>query len=249
MNFKWLGPLALLAALVIGDQVRINRPGHKYRLAVTVETPAGRKSGSGVFAVHPDRGYGPGGHTRTKGDAIFVDLGGGKNLVVLLAHLDPSLDLDGMNYLALRAYNAARSPRVSFASMSSLTGAVPVQGALVPVLVSFADLNDPASARRVMPDDPEAVLGPGFHLGPILGRGGAEWALAARFRRSARRAGDARHRGETAVVEGIGRCGGNRAQGGGIAGRRADRCQTGLHPELASRLREDSILIRNRGSA
>lgn len=167
MNFKWFGPLALLAALVIGDQIRINRPGHKYRLTVAVETPDGSKSGSGVLAVHPDRGYSQGGHTRTKGDAVFVDLGAGKNLVVLLAQLDPSLDLDGMNYLALRAYNAARSPRVSFSAMSGQTGVVPVQGELVPVLVSFADVNDPASARRVMPDHPEAVLGPSFHLGAI----------------------------------------------------------------------------------
>jgi len=26
MNFKWVSPIALLAALVIGDQIRINRP-------------------------------------------------------------------------------------------------------------------------------------------------------------------------------------------------------------------------------
>ena len=63
------------------------------------------------MAVHPDRGYSRGGHTRTKGDAVFVDLGGGKNLVALLAHIDKSLDLDGMNYLALRAYNAAARPQ------------------------------------------------------------------------------------------------------------------------------------------
>src|SRR5471032_772143 len=107
MISKWLGPLALLATLVIGDQIRINRPGHKYRLTVAVETPDGVKSASGVMAVHPDRGYSRGGQTRTKGDAVLVDLGGGKNLVVLLAHIDnDSLDLDGMNYLALRAYNA-----------------------------------------------------------------------------------------------------------------------------------------------
>jgi hypothetical protein len=43
INFKWLGPLALLAALVIGDQIRINRPGHKYRLTVDVQTPEGTK--------------------------------------------------------------------------------------------------------------------------------------------------------------------------------------------------------------
>jgi hypothetical protein len=41
MNFKWFGPLALLAALAIDDQIRINRPGHKYRLVIKVETPAG----------------------------------------------------------------------------------------------------------------------------------------------------------------------------------------------------------------
>ena len=88
MNFKWFGPLALLAALVIGDQIRINRPGHKYRLAIEVETPDGVKSASGVVAVHPDRSYSRGGHTRTAGDAVYVDLGGGKNLVALLAHVD-----------------------------------------------------------------------------------------------------------------------------------------------------------------
>ena len=64
MNFKWFGPVALLAALWIGDQIRINRPGHKYRLTVEMETPEGRKSGSSVMAVHPDRSYSRGGHTR-----------------------------------------------------------------------------------------------------------------------------------------------------------------------------------------
>jgi hypothetical protein len=168
MFSKWFGPLVLLAALVIGDQIRINRPGHKYRLTLTVETPDGSRSASGVLAVHPYRGYSGGGHTSTKGDAVMVDLGAGKNLVALLAHLDPTLDLDGVNYLALRAYNAARGSRVPFSAMSSMSGAVAVQGELVPVLVSFADTNDPATARRVLPDHPEAVLGPGFHLGPIV---------------------------------------------------------------------------------
>ena len=73
MNFKWLGPIALLAALYIGDQIRINRPGHKYRLTVDVETPEGRKSASGVMAVHPDRTFSRGGKTRTAGDAVFVE--------------------------------------------------------------------------------------------------------------------------------------------------------------------------------
>jgi hypothetical protein len=167
MNFKWVGPVVLLAALFIGDQIRINRPGHKYRLTVEVETPDGRKSASGVLAVHPDRGYSRGGHTRTVGDAVFVDLGGGKNLIALLAHIDGKLDLDGINYLALRAYTAAGGKRVSFNEMSRLTGTVPVKGALIPVLVSFVDPAIPGSARVVLPDDLAAVLGNGYRLGEV----------------------------------------------------------------------------------
>src|SRR5712671_4644489 len=166
MNFKWLGPLALLAALVIGDQIRINRPGHKYRLTVEVETPDGVKSALGVMAVQPDRSYSRSGQTRTMGDAVLVDLGGGKNLLALLAHIDKSMDLEGMNYVALRAYNAA-GRKASFNEMSRMTGVVPVKGALVPVLVTFADLSDPGTARVVLPDETEGALGKGFRVGSI----------------------------------------------------------------------------------
>jgi hypothetical protein len=167
MILKWLGPLALLAALVIGDQIRINRPAHKYRLTVEVETPEGVKSASGVMAVHPDRSYSRGGRTTTKGDAVYVDLGGGRNLVALLAHIDKSLELDGTNYVALRAYRAARGRNVSFNEMSRLTGAVPVVDAAIPVLVSLGDPGDPATARMVTPDAVEAALGRGIRLRAI----------------------------------------------------------------------------------
>jgi hypothetical protein len=161
---KWLGPLALLAVLVIGDQVRINRPGHKYRLTVEVETPEGTKSASGVMAVTPDRGYSRHGHTQTSGDALYVDLGGGKNLVALLAHVDKTLDLDGINYVALRAYGAAGGQRVSFNEMSRMKGIVPVTGELIPVLATFSDPGDPGTMRLVPSANLEAVLGSGVRL-------------------------------------------------------------------------------------
>jgi len=164
MNFKWFGPIALLAALWIGDQIRINRPGHKYRLTVEVETLEGRKSASGVMAVHPDRSYSRGGQTRTAGDAVFVDLGGGKNLVALLAHIDGTIDLDGINYVALRAYGAAGGKRVSFNEMSQMRGVVPVKGELIPVLATFADPADPATMKAVLAENLETAFGSGFRL-------------------------------------------------------------------------------------
>jgi len=48
--------------------------------------------------------------------------------------------------------------------MSRLTGTVPVKGALVPVLIAFADPANPGTARVVTPDDAEAVLGKGYRL-------------------------------------------------------------------------------------
>jgi hypothetical protein len=161
---KWLGPLALLAVLVIGDQIRINRPGHKYRLTVEVETPDGIKSASGVMAVTPDRGYSRHGHTQTSGDALYVDLGGGKNLLALLAHIDKTLDLDGINYVALRAYGAAGGQRVSFNEMSRMKGTVPVTGELIPVLATFADPAKAGTMRTVAPADLEAAFGRGIRL-------------------------------------------------------------------------------------
>src|SRR5204863_8466358 len=53
---------------------------------------------------------------------------------------------------------------VSFNEMSRMTGVAPVTGALIPVLVTFANLDDPASARTVQPDDLVAAFGQGFRL-------------------------------------------------------------------------------------
>ena len=222
MNFKWFGPLALLAALVIGDQIRINRPGHKYRLTVEVETPEGIKSASGVLAVHPDRGYSRRGQTRTMGDAVFVDLGGGKNLVALLAHVDKTSSSSTTSTMWRCApTEAAGRKRVSFNEMSRMTGVGAGEGR---VDSGARDLrrSEPiprprARSRRTML---EAVLGKGLSPPGHHRRSGAERILAARFRRRARRAGDARNRGEIAVAERRGQSGGHRAQGGRIAGRR-----------------------------
>jgi hypothetical protein len=41
---------------------------------------------------------------------------------------------------------------------------VPVTAALIPVLVTFADPGDPATARQVAPDDLGTALGKGFRL-------------------------------------------------------------------------------------
>jgi hypothetical protein len=75
-----------------------------------------------------------------------------------------TLDLDGMNYVALRAYGSSSGQRVSFNEMSRIRGVVPVTGELIPVLAAFADPADPSTMRTVPPDNIASVLGNGFRL-------------------------------------------------------------------------------------
>ena len=117
-----------------------------------------------MLAVHPDRSYSRGGRTTTNGDAVYVDLGSGRNSVALLAHIDKSLDLDGTNYVALRAYRAA-GRNVPFSHMNQVSGKMPVKENAIPVLVTFGDPADPGTARRVGPDEVEGSgVGKGIRL-------------------------------------------------------------------------------------
>ena len=164
----------LLAVLFVGDQIRLHRPDHKFRLVVEVETPEGVKSTAGVYSVTPNRSYG-GSNTgessgpKTQGDALFVDLGGGRNVVALLAVGADPTELDATNYIAMRSFLAA-GRKVQFRDMKKTTAmsAVPVPAENAPVLVTFKDVNDPASMRRLTADSAQALLGPGVKVRSMM---------------------------------------------------------------------------------
>ena len=167
LQMRWIVPILLLAAFYVADQIRIGRPDHKYRLTVDVETPAGLKSASSILSVRPNRSYGGTGSgssmPQAKGDAIFVELGEGRNLVVLLAYGEDGSNFDDPSFLPTRLLGA-KDRRISFRDVKNFAGApaVHVPEALRPVLVSFADRGDPRSARRV--NDLDASLGKGYRL-------------------------------------------------------------------------------------
>jgi len=168
MNWKkWISLAVLLAALVIGERTYLYRPDHKYRLTVEVDTPEGVRSASGVISVHPNRGYGGSGSgpagPRIKGDAVFVDLGSGRNLAALLLHGTNPAETDGMSYLPFRAF-AAAGRRIDFRDVKKQTETVAVTGELIPTLMTFGDVSNPASARLADPAKLSAVLGQGFGL-------------------------------------------------------------------------------------
>lgn len=169
LQIKWIVPILLLVAIYLADQIRIGRPDHKYRLTVDVQTPAGDRKASGILSVRPNRSYGGTGSgsslPQTKGDALLVDLGDGKNLVVLLAYGADGSNFDDANFLPTRVLGA-RDRRIGFRDVKTLAGApaVVVPNEFKPVFVTFADLVDPKSARRIDPNDLEASFGKGYRL-------------------------------------------------------------------------------------
>jgi hypothetical protein len=94
LNNKWVRRLALWVlapvALIYG-WYQINYPTctFRYKLTAEVMTPEGLKSGSSVIEVsyssgHPIPNPGRWSADTVTGEAVYVDLGGGKNLFVLL---------------------------------------------------------------------------------------------------------------------------------------------------------------------
>ena len=166
--------LALAVAVLLGwGWIYLARPEHKYRLTIEVQTPGGVRSASGVMAVHmgKDSGILPeaGGRSSTRGDAIFIDLGDGRNLIATLTHGKNGLYFDGMNFLAMNAF-AEAGQKVPFKEVSRLTGKVQlyVYGDLIPTLVTFGNVTDPNTVRVLDPGDIEAVFGSGFHLNRVI---------------------------------------------------------------------------------
>ena len=107
MNFKYVGPLALLAALVIGDQIRINRPNHKYRLTAR-GGDAGRRQiglrrhgGASRPKLQPRRQDQHQGRCRVRRSRRRQEPGRLAGAYRQIARLDE------INYVALRAYKAA----------------------------------------------------------------------------------------------------------------------------------------------
>ena len=169
LQMKWIVPVLLLGAIYIADQIRIGRPDHKYRLTMEVDTPAGVRSVAGILSVRPNRNYGGTGSgssvPQTRGDALLAELGEGRNLVLLLAYGEDGSNFEDTSFLPTRLIGA-RDRRISFRDIKNFAGAPPVDVPETqrPVLVSFADPNDPKTARRANGSNLEASFGKGYRL-------------------------------------------------------------------------------------
>jgi hypothetical protein len=132
------------------------------KLTVEVATPEGSRAGSATTKVRWQEENSVGNYPGSyRGEATAVDLGGGRYLFALLS--------EDTRYLALRTFSEdlgenARIDEIGFAAMAALRGMREVPREHYPLLVTFDDINDPSTVKRVDPHDLAASFGPGVSL-------------------------------------------------------------------------------------
>lgn len=169
----------------------------RQRLTVEVETPSGEASGAAVTSVRKTDTSGPfvpvearGVHTEVSGEAVAVEVAPGRWLFALLK--GPGGDFSDAGHWFYAAYGLDKAPSFE-ASMAQLRAEPrdqprPLPPEAWPLMVTFDDINDPKSVRRVDPDDLDAAFGCDRPVDPALmpwraeGRTYRNWAVERAYR-------------------------------------------------------------------
>ncbi|NGM47454.1 hypothetical protein G5B31_18110 [Rhodobacter sp. SGA-6-6] len=162
-------PLVLLLAL---PGCRDEEFDWRQRITVTVETPAGEVSGFSVQSLHVTKalkgyaGQPPGSHTELRGEAVAVEVAAERYLFLLLEGPDvwllPSLVRPGLGEYAGYGVRTIEVLRAAGALPTGTVLPIPPDG--LPLLVTFDDVADPKTVRRVEPSDLAVSFGPGVAL-------------------------------------------------------------------------------------
>jgi hypothetical protein len=140
---------------------------HRYRLTIEAEVGGVLRSGASVIEVRTtDYKAGlpetKGLRSRVIGDAVFLDLGRGQNVIALLG-FNPHGAREMIDLLDFHVFRAS-NPRLQIEDLPKLTGRAPLPDNLMPTLITFSDLNDPKSAKEVGFTEFERVFGADVHF-------------------------------------------------------------------------------------
>jgi len=171
LGVRCLAGMILMAGLAgCSDSNSFNQ-----KLTLVVETPAGEVSGAAVvrvikqtksnFLAPPEA---RGAISALKGEAAFVEVAPGRYLFALLGGQDNLAQKVFARELRLDGIPAAHPEFEDWTrqlSQMRVSREVPPQ--LYPLLVTFGDIADPKTVRRVEPDNLAASFGPGARLRAI----------------------------------------------------------------------------------
>jgi hypothetical protein len=188
------GAVVIVLVALIGGNVAFPTYTHRFKLTVEVDTPDGRKSASSVIEVARKDVrwifFAQGQYEfRLRGEAVFVDLGGKRNVVALLAHGPRADGIDQMLSLLIEAYGYDRWDENAWSGRARMEGPVELRPPLIPTLISVTDLSDPKSAQVLTgaSDQAAELLGPNVRIARVwLERvATSRWPLGVLFQRGA----------------------------------------------------------------
>ena len=172
--FKWLIIVVLVFVVlpITWTLVQDYFSGYSWhqKLTIEVETPSGLKTGSSVVFVSIGKtsfipGQ-PGGAaiSRLRGEAAVVEIAPGRYLFALLG---------GQKHLAQKVFDSdiprgQRTFKNVFGRFPDLRETRSVSTDLIPLLVTFTDINDPMSVQKVSPNDMSKIFGPNYRLKSIM---------------------------------------------------------------------------------
>jgi hypothetical protein len=149
---------------------------YRYRLKVEVNTPDGVISGSSIIETtltnNQDIKWAPMEArtftSRVCGEAAFVDLGRGRNLVAILAMgKSAKHDIDFREIVPIALGVKPYQPKDVFEALARASESprpVTVPSTHLPTLVTFGNVDDPTSAKVLDPDNLSVVFGDGYLL-------------------------------------------------------------------------------------
>lgn len=167
--------LAMLVLLFHVGCSEESKERYHFRMTVEVETPQGLRTGSSVYEVSAwrpvirdaiDRAW------SVRGEAVAVDLPGGKTLFALLKTNAMHNDMAGLSMTALDPAfnNDIIESATRIAARRGIRSPAEVPRSDYPMLVTFRDPKDPKSVERVTSDDLSATFGVGVKLKRITVR-------------------------------------------------------------------------------
>ena len=183
--------IALVSILcaTVSKYIRTNYPTctFRYKLTAEVMTPQGVKFGSSVIEVSyahtGDWGGGDSRDTHVNGDAVYVDLGKGKNLFITLrswasGRVNESEDINysgnekgssEIEGLPIKLWDifwkfGSELELCKELNTHKFDAPYPVPFKSLPTLVTFDDLHTAETMRVVQPDTLEKNIGQGYHL-------------------------------------------------------------------------------------
>ena len=153
--------VAVLAVMLVGCP---NQWSWHEKITVKVETPNGERAASSVIRktlIHTDGWLAPrearGASESVSGEAVVLEIAPGKYLFALLKGL-PS---------PFKVFFPGEAPVEVASRMKRLRGHRTLSSDSYPLLVTFGDIANPATVRRVDPHDLASVFGPGYTLKAI----------------------------------------------------------------------------------